>query len=406
MREVEVFVQIDGVDVRAGTAYFSERRGAVSTTVTYDPQYQANSNAYAIDPALPLTHGSSHTTSVPGAFSDCSPDRWGRRLIARAERAAARAERRQPRTVNEIDFLLGISDTARQGALRFRDIGSAQYLSGGAEIPKLIELPALLHAAREADEPGQIRTLLQAGSSALGGARPKAAVLIDDELHTVKFPSRDDDWDVCAWEATALELAERAKIDVPRSRLHRVDEHGVLCLRRFDRKGSRRIGFISAMTLLQARDGDHRDYIEIAEAVARVSNRADADLQELWRRIAFSIAINNTDDHLRNHGLLRAGTSWQLSPVFDVNPNPDAVRERATTIGWATPETEPASLMEIAPEFRVQPHIARRILADVVEAVGTWRTVASKRGISAAEIEMFEPTFAQQHALISEVAAV
>lgn len=184
----------------------------------------------------------------------------------------------------------------------------------------------------EEDAADEVKCLLDAGSSTLGGARPKATVDDGGDFYIAKFPAPGDDHDVMAWEKTALDLAASCGLTVPDSRLVRMGGEAVLLTRRFDRDGGGRLPYLSAMSLLGARDGEARDYIEVAEALASFVGDPGRDLEELFGRVAFSIAVNNTDDHLRNHGFLRAGGRWRLSPAFDVNPNPDDCAQRATAV--------------------------------------------------------------------------
>jgi serine/threonine-protein kinase HipA len=237
-----------------------------------------------------------------------------------------------------------------------------------------------------------VKALLDAGSGSLGGARPKASVRDDERLLIAKFPHPDDEWDVMAWEKTALDLASAAGIRVPRARLVQVDRRSVLLVERFDREAQRRVPYVSAMTLLEARDGDTHDYVEIAEAMADVSAGASADLNELWRRIAFSVLINNTDDHLRNHGFLHRRGGWQLSPAFDLNPDPDVRASRQTPIaGVETRAGAIDALMAYADAFRVDPPATAEILGRVSDAVSGWRKIAAGNGIRARELDLFEP---------------
>jgi len=175
-----------------------------------------------------------------------------------------------------------------------------------------------------------IRDLLDAGSGSLGGARPKASVADGDRLLLVKFPHRNDDWDIMAWEKTALDLADAAGLPTPPHRLAKVGRRNVLVLDRFDRDGERRNPYVSAMTLIAGRDGDSHDYTDIAEYLPEHGSNVVSDMTGLFRRAAFSVAIHNTDDHMRNHGFLFHGAGWQLAPVFDVNPNPDLGAARQT----------------------------------------------------------------------------
>lgn len=394
---VEVALDLDGETVQVGIARIDRRRNTLTTNFRYATEYLARPSAYAIDPAIPLDAGGGVANGLPGAFSDCAPDRWGRRLIMKRIRASERGS--TPRALSELDYLLGVSDVTRQGALRFRRTGETEYADPQADIPKVIRLPELLHAADQVDRDdidlSAIKVLLDAGTGTLGGARPKASVVGDDGLlYIAKFPKPTDEWDVMGWEKTALDLAEAAGIGVPKRRIAAVDGRTVLLLERFDRVDGHRIGYISAMTLLNTGDGVSHDYVELAADLADVSASADRDLEDLWRRIAFSVAIHNTDDHLRNHGVLRDGSGWSLSPVFDVNPNPDVAEPRVTSIAWTSDRFEEiGALMSSASEFGLNDTRARQILREVEQATRDWRDVAARNGISGSECAQFEGAF-------------
>jgi serine/threonine-protein kinase HipA len=393
---VLVSVELAGRAADAGVAYFSRRRNVLSTTFRYDEEYLARRDAYAIDPAMPLMQGNHVFAGLPGSFADCAPDRWGKNLIAKRVLLQALLSGKTSPSISEIDYLLGVSDLTRQGALRFRVLPDGPYLDPDLTVPKLVELPRLLRAAdkvaRDPDDMSAVKDLLEAGSASLGGARPKASVLEGDRLFIAKFPHHSDDWDVIAWEKTALDLAQRAGVEVPGRRLTMVGGRSVLLLERFDRESERRIGYISAMTLVQGQDGGAQDYLEVAETLTEFGSRVGVDLRELWRRIAFSVAIHNTDDHLRNHGFLRDGPSgWRLAPVFDINPNPDVGAQRVTGIGGAyRREDEPAGLMAYAGSFRLPDSESRRVLREVLDGIRGWREVALGNGVSPGELPRFE----------------
>ncbi|TFD27061.1 type II toxin-antitoxin system HipA family toxin [Cryobacterium cryoconiti] len=403
MSDAEVWVQIDGVDVRAGTVYAHRRRNSESATFTYDIDYLARRDAYSLDPGLPLSSGSFNTADgrrLFGAFTDCAPDRWGRKLIERSERHRATQGGVAERSFGELDYTLGVRDDLRQGAFRFRRPGTTDWLGpAAASVPHLVGLSRLLNAVEsvESDHPDDesLQLLLRAGSS-IGGARPKAAVINGrGELLIAKFPRvASDEWDVMAWEQLALTLASRAGIRTPRTELMSVAGRNVLLLNRFDRVGDRRIGYVSAMTMLEAVDGEHRSYLEIAEVIEQSSSSATRDLRELWRRIAFSILISNTDDHLRNHGFLRSDTthSWDLSPAFDLNPNPAAgPKELSTSIDYDTFSADSATLLDVARYFRVKDAVA--LLSEVKTAVSGWIVEARRLNIPESEIELMTGAF-------------
>lgn len=400
---VEVVVQIGGQDTPAGRLWAQRRRQTESATFIYHADYLSRPGAYPLDPQLPLTGGQLQTPAdrvIFGAFSDCAPDRWGRRLIDRAERDRTEADGTKAHSFAEIDYLLGVRDDLRQGALRFRDPERGSYLAGDEEgIPYLLDLGRLLAAAdhleRDEATSSEVRDLLRAGSS-LGGARPKAHVLLPDERVAIaKFPSAsNDDWDVMRWEAVALDLAASAGINTPEWQIYEIDGKAVLIVTRFDRAEVGRIGYVSAMTMLEATDGDERSYIDVAEIIERESADPEADLQELWRRVALSLLISNTDDHLRNHGFLRASSSgWRLSPVFDINPNPRPVGQRlATAIDLGSLDSI-ETLLDVSEFFRLSKDEATAVLAAVAEATGHWREAAARQGLDRADIAQMEPAF-------------
>ena len=394
MTSVEILVG-EGDDTRpVGQAHFTRTRGQISTTFLYDPAYLAG-GGMSIDPALPLVSGAQHQAGLVRAFADSAPDRWGRNLIEKAERGRAREERRAPRRLDDLDFLLGVSDDTRQGALRFRHPGDNAFLGKPSSVPQLVSLPELLRAADEVasdEDPARaIKQLLDTGTTGLGGARPKASVRLEDgSLAIAKFPHSSDQWDVMAWEATALDLIEAAGIRTPRRRLTRVGERSVLILRRFDRtEPGRRVGYISAMTALGSTDGEHRDYADIAEAIRDLSLSPRTDHHELFDRVIASVALGNTDDHLRNHGFLADRGSWTLSPAFDVNPTPDPWRARSTSImGADTQPDEADALLALAEDCSLNATQGRERMRRVVAALAPWREAAQSNGVRAQEITM------------------
>ena len=409
-RAVDVYVQIADADVLAGRLWSHRRGRTESATFRYVPEYLSSRDAYELDPLLPLEDGQLQTPvgrPIFGAFSDCAPDRWGRRLIDRAETRRTGAEGGAERSFGEIDYLLGVRDDLRQGALRLRDPDTGTFLAdehGG--VPHLVELARLLTAAEhvERDEASDedIQVLLRGGSS-LGGARPKAHVIGQDgRIAIAKFPSPNDDWDVVRWEAVALEVARRSRISVPAWNLHTLDGKAVLIIDRFDRLGKQRIGYVSAMTMLEATDRELASYLDIADAIEKNSPEASADLRELWRRIAFSILISNTDDHLRNHGFLRTSTAgWSLSPAFDLNPNPRPGEKHLSTAIASDTTAAVEPLLEVAPFFGLREDEARAVLQQVAEATGAWREVAERLGLGKGAIEQMSPAFEHEQAAVA-----
>lgn len=406
-RSVDVYLNTPPADVLVGRAYFATSSRGVSTTFRYDDDYLADRNAaFPLDPTLPLFTGQhAFADGLPYCFTDCAPDRWGRNLIRKRLHALDADAGRTRCDVTEIDYLLGATDHTRQGALRFTAPNSGwevPFLADDADVPKLPELPRLMLAAErvelDEDDLGAVKELLDAGTGALGGARPKAPVRDGDRLLIAKFASSRDQRDKIAWEATALDLARRTGIRVPDRRLRRINGKAVLLLDRFDRAddGSR-IPYVSAMTLLTARHGDSDafDYIDLAEALTEQGDiTVKQDLVELWRRVAFSVAIHNTDDHLRNHGFLRGRAGWTLSPVFDVNPNPNTAKQRQIGIGTAhARDDEIDGLMASAAAFGLSHEQARQILGQVFAATEDWRQAAASNGIAERELTRMADAF-------------
>ena len=308
-----------------GTVAIDSVRGRETWMFRMDDGY-VDAARPILDPAIANVRGPQfpQTKGGFGFLADVAPDRWGRKLI----------RRREKRELAESDYLLGVCDWTRQGALRIKLEKDGPFVSEGREdaAPPWTTLRKLEDSARhlDADEKGGdearwLEDLLRPGTS-LGGARPKANVMAPDgSLWIAKFPSVRDEHDVGALEYETSVLARKVGLNVPETKAQRLSRAGTTFFsRRFDRDGERRIHYASAMTMLGAVDGegDH-SYLEIAEFLSRWSADPDGDLHELWSRMAFSQLVRNTDDHLRNHGFLLTPKGWRLSPMFDVNPNPD-----------------------------------------------------------------------------------
>lgn len=384
-----------------GRAFFTRDRRKVSTTFVYEASYLSH-GGMNIDPSLQLVAGAQYFDGLLPAFSDSAPDRWGRNLLDKAERIAAREEGRSPRQLDDVDYLLGVSDNTRQGALRFY-VSGAGYVGQPSTVPKLVSLPALLRASEaiidDLDPSQAVKALLDTGTTGLGGARPKASVLLEDgALAIAKFPHSADQWDVMAWEAVALEILKDAGVQTPSKKLVSVGGKGVLLLRRFDRdRAARRRGYISALTALSAKDGEQHDYLEIAQAVRAISTQPRSDLHELFDRVVVGIVLGNTDDHLRNHGFVADRNGWRLSPAFDVNPNPELYKARATSIfGAETLADEAEVLMDFAAECSLSVERAKERIQKVAEAASQWRQIAALTGIGQREITMMEESLSQR----------
>ena len=405
---IDVFIDLPSFPepVQAGRLWSHFRKGRESASFEYNKEWLANPHRFALEPLLPLADGTFHTNpgqSVFGAIGDSTPDRWGRILMRRAELARARTANKSPHTLSELDYLLRVNDEARQGALRFSQDGGQSFCAppGSTPIPPLVNLSRLLHAAdhfcRDDENAEDLRLLLAPGSS-LGGARPKASVKDKKgNLCIAKFPRHDDEYNVVAWEAVALTLASKAGLQVPRFELEKITDKDVLIIWRFDRtREQRRISYLSAMSMLGARDNEQHSYLEIVDAIRQYGAAPRQDLRQLWQRIAFSVMISNTDDHLRNHGFLQTGgTGWSLSPLFDVNPTPEDIRPRYlnTAIDWEDTSASLDVLLSIAPECGIKTSETNDLLEPIARAVSQWRQVAESFGISKQEQERMASAF-------------
>jgi serine/threonine-protein kinase HipA len=401
-RELTVHIETSTGTALLGRLWTRIRGARETASFEYDKSWLARPDHYGIDPELPPTRGRFHTDRpLFNAFADPSPDRWGQTLLRRNERVHARHQKRAPRTLLAVDFLTLVDDATRLGALRLQEPGATDFLaSTGKRVPPLEDLSRLLRATNRfvADEEtdDDLQLLLAPGTS-LGGARPKASVRDNGgHLLVAKFPRQDDEWPITRWEATTLALADAAGIDVPTWRLELVQRRPVLTLRRFDRRRAERVHFMSAMTALSASDNETHSYLELVDAIRRGGSEVDTDLRQLWRRVVFSILVSNTDDHLRNHGLLRDEKGWRLAPAYDMNPVPVDVRPRVHAL--AIDEDDPTSSLEtalaVAPRFGIaRAAEARSVAKSVGKVTAQWRKFAAKHGLKTGEIERMESAF-------------
>ncbi len=411
-KEVLVSILLGGENIQVGRLWFNIRGMRENASFEYDKKWLEHPEKFALEPALKLTAGSFHTDmSVFGAIGDSAPDRWGRVLMRRAEIARAKREGVAPKTLFEMDYLLGVNDEVRQGALRFSMMPFETVFlkqNESSAIPLIISLPKLLSATErfldDDETTADIKILLAPGSS-LGGARPKASVRDQNGILAIaKFPRKDDEFNVVLWEAVALTLAKNAKINVPIWRLETILNKPVLIIKRFDRENGQRIPFLSAMSMLGARDNEHHSYIEMAYALAQNGSAPEEDMAELWRRIVFTVMISNTDDHLRNHGFIyERYKGWRLSPAYDMNPTPILVKARVLTTAIDLDNTS-ASLenaMSVINDFRLSKDKARKIIQEVAVAVRQWRQVASELGLSKRDCDRMASAFEHEETTLA-----
>ncbi|WP_331344113.1 HipA domain-containing protein [Cellvibrio sp. UBA7661] len=373
---------------------------------TYNETWLRSSFAQKIDPDLHLYSGEQHSTDSNNfrIFLDSCPDRWGRLLMKRRENYIARQENRRPQLLNEIDYLLGVHDLYRQGALRFKRELTGEFLDNDQRLaaPPMSSLKELEYAAQQvedsnSEDPDYLKWLymLMSPGSSLGGARPKASV-IDDAKHLwiAKFPSRYDDYDIGAWEYLAHQLALNAGIHMAPCRIEKFNSHHHTFLtKRFDRTEKSRLHFTSAMTQLGYYDGEYdASYLELAQFLTEQGSNTKPDLEQLWRRIIFNIAISNTDDHLRNHGFIYHHGGWILSPAYDVNPVTPA-NGLHLNITDDDNRLDYDLAMSVIDFFQLRKSTAEKIKADVLTSVSQWKTTATAIGISRGEQQLLSAAF-------------
>ncbi|MDG1827208.1 MAG: HipA domain-containing protein [Henriciella sp.] len=404
MTETQVHISLGGETIRVGTLFRQAARGRESVTFQYHDTWLQHSARFSLEPSLAVGGGMFHPgegREMFGSIGDSAPDIWGRRLMQRGERRAARDEGRSPHTLHEADFLLGVSDISRLGALRFRRADDDDFQKPvGEGVPGFIQLGRLLESAQRIErdeETDEDLNLIFAPGSSLGGARPKASIIdAHGALAIAKFPKETDDYSLETWEHIALILAERAGIRVPRHELQRIGGRSVLISWRFDREGEIRTPFLSAMSMLQVKDGERASYPEIVDELARHGANARNDAAELFRRMVFSILISNVDDHLRNHGFLWAGKSgWCLSPAYDLNPTPTDLKVRFLTTNISLDEGTCSIELALsqAELFGLGASDAKAIVSEVGAAVTQWRHVAAQHGQTPNQIDRMASAF-------------
>lgn len=405
----------DGIDV------YSHDRDEPRRVGSLNPSYMGRSLAgawfeydrgflidgYDISPELPRTPGRTYTpesTTMFGVFQDAAPDEWGRRIVQDAHARAARSSGIRARSLGEFDYLVGVSDLTRMGALRLRDPERAVWLTEDEAVANLHELPRILDAARryEAHEAtDEDLAYLNGIATSPGGARPKANIInADGRLALAKLPhSKDGNIDVERWEAVALTIARGAGVEVAPFELGAGEgRKSVLITKRFDRHtDGRRIPYMSAYTALGLgthKTGADLTYVDFADTIAATTSNVRGNLHQMFRRVALTTLIGNSDDHWRNHGFLRVDGSWTLSPAFDINPS------RSTTISSrrisddADPDRRRIDdLLEVADAFELTEAEAARVAAEVAQVASQWDRVAQRLGVLSAEIEAMSAAF-------------
>lgn len=390
-----------------GTITVQQIRGKELFSFEFNRDWLHNHPERFLDPDLQLYAGPQYSLKNNfGIFMDSAPDRWGRRLMLRRESLRASKAGVKTEVLQESDFLLGVYDETRMGALRFKTEQDGKFLNDDCNMaaPPWARLRELEEACRHLDNENEQSehekwlSMLIAPGSSLGGARPKATVAAPDgSLWIAKFPAHNDNSNISAWEYAVMRMAQECNLNVPEHKLEKFSKYGsTFLVKRFDRLNGKRLHFASAMTLLGKNDGadatDGSSYLEIAEFIMRYGAFPAEDLRELWKRIVFSIAVSNTDDHLRNHGFLLSEAGWRLSPAYDINPNP-AGYGLSLNIASNDNSLNFEAALKVIPLFRLSQSDAREILQQISDVVSQWRTFAAESGLARTEILEMETAF-------------
>lgn len=412
MNQKTIFVYDDfstDQPILMGSLYVNVIKGGETYSFEYDKDWLKKTGlALTLDPEIMPYSGRQYPTgkNIFGLFADASPDRWGRVLMNKRERILAEKEGRKPSKLYDSDYLLGVYDETRMGGIRFKANLEGPFLSDDKETaaPPWATLRTLEEASRnfENDETGLterwLNQLIKPGSS-LGGARPKATVVdTKDQLWIAKFPSKNDENDTGAWEMVAHDLAALCGLNVPEAKLEKFSPLGsTFLIKRFDRLGSKRVHFASAMTLLGKTDGasaaDGSSYLDIAAFIKSYGAQPKMDLIELWRRILFNMAVTNTDDHLRNHAFVLTDKGWILSPVYDVNPVPYG-DELSLNVDEEDNSISIDLAVQTAVRFGISKPDAEAEAEDILKIVrDNWEKTAAEYGLTRRQVEEMRPAF-------------
>lgn len=385
-----------------------QAKGRKAFSFSYDKQWLKLDQQHLIDPDLQLFTGQQFSNNKEnfGVFLDSMPDTWGRTLMKRREALLAKISGEKAKTLYDIDYLLGVYDETRMGAIRFKLDPDGEFLDNDLEkstppwstIQKLQQ--AVIHYENDADNEAMnnwLQVLIAPGSS-LGGARPKANVL-DENQHPwiAKFPSKNDTIDKAAWEFLAYQLALKAGIKMAECKIEKVSgQFHTFFTKRFDRIGTERVHFASAMTMTGNNEETIKkhpaSYLDLVEFIQDNGTNVNENLEQLWRRIIFNIAISNTDDHLRNHGFILTNEGWILSPAYDLNPSIDK-DGLALNIDMDDNALDFELAKSVGIYFRLIPEQMQNIIKEVVDAMGNWKEIAHTIGIPRTEQELMSKAF-------------
>ena len=413
MRKIYVYADFDWLKtaVLVGELGYESLRGTDSYSFCYDHNWLRQYSDLYLSADINNYTGLQFTQpdrDIFGCFGDALPDRWGRLLLNRREQIRAQEEKRPVRKLSSYDYLLGIDDYSRMGGFRFKESPDGEFINCDAtlRIPPLTDIQVLVAASMEVEKSEErnllpdkkwLLQLVHPGTS-LGGARPKAGVLNEEgELCVAKFPSRNDEYDIGLWEHLSHLLVKEAGVEAAETRAITAGEkYHTLLSKRFDRTtdGHRR-HFASAMTLLGLTDGCNAQtgngYLDIVDFILQHCCNVEANLRQLYRRVAFSIAIGNSDDHFRNHGFLLTPKGWTLAPAYDLNPTFND--HQSLLINATTNRSDLQLLLASSEEYMIGKEEATHIIEEVKDGVSQWRSMATRIGIAKREMDLFAQVF-------------
>jgi serine/threonine-protein kinase HipA len=388
------------------SAHFAKGKKAFS--FEYDKQWLKSGYQFLLDPDIQLYSGQQFPNGKEnfGVFLDSMPDTWGRTLMKRRTAQQAKENNEKAPTLYDIDYLLGVYDESRMGALRLKTKLDGPFLDNNNETPtppwsSVRELQQAAKSFENDDNNEEAKkwlAILMAPGSSLGGARPKANILDENkELWIAKFPSKNDSIDKAAWEYLAYLLATKAGINMAPCRIEKIaGNYNTFFTKRFDREKGERIHFASAMTMTGNNEDTIRDntasYLDLAEFISNYGVNIEENLHQLWRRIIFNIAISNTDDHLRNHGFILTYEGWILSPAYDLNPSIDK-DGLALNIDTDNNALDFEIAKSVGDYFRLNNNQMNSIINEVLESISQWKKIAKEIGIPRSEQELMEKAF-------------
>ena len=399
-RRIAVFIYLPGETVAVPAGIFAHDADSSIGSFAYGRRYIERHNALPVDPiVLPIGIASREVISnggLYGSFRDAAPDYWGRLVIAADARVPSEA-------LSELDFLMAANAT-RVGNLDFRL--SPEDPEPGLMPPHFNRLAQVIEAAEKLQAGENIEKhllqLLRQGSS-IGGARPKCTVEWKDAFWVAKFPAAGDTFNIPRLEYATMTLADRCGIKVPEVQLIKVGEKDVFLIRRFDRKkgesGWLRLGFLSALSLMQWDELDrlHWGYPAMADIMRRYM--AATDIEALFRRMVFNILVRNTDDHPRNHGFVIDDEKMSLSPAYDIVPAPAQYGvgtdfRLAMSVGDQGRDATLENALSRSARFGLSKGGAKAAVAQLLKTVSRWREHFEECGVSGREVDLLAPSFA------------